>query len=250
VHITRRDLALLVVLASVNTTAPFLLISWGEVTVPSGLASVLNSTLPIFSVLLAGAVLADEPVTPSRLSGVIVGFGGVLLLLSRDLGHGLQWSSLSGQLAILLSSICYAVGAVFARHTLRHLPSLTLGVYVLAISAAEAVVLSAIFSRPALGALSAQTWLSVLWLGVLGSGLAYVLAYYVLAKWGAARYTLLAYALPVVGLALGVIFLGERIDWRIAGGSVLVVLGIVLASIVRRPTADPVAERHAATAGE
>jgi drug/metabolite transporter (DMT)-like permease len=235
VRIARRDFGLLLVLATINTTVPFLLISWGEETVPSGLASVLNSTVPIFSVILAGLVLADEPVTAAKVGGVVIGFGGVVLLLSRDLTHGaLHWSGLGGQLAIILSSVCYAVGAVFIRHTLRHVPSLTLGVYVLAVSATESVALSAIFSRPALDSLDGQTWLSVLWLGILGSGLAYVLAYYVLANWGAARYTLVAYALPVVGLVLGVIVLGERIDWRIGAGSALVVTGIGLAGLVRR----------------
>jgi drug/metabolite transporter (DMT)-like permease len=234
-RLARRDFGLLLVLATINTTVPFLLISWGEETVPSGLASVLNSTVPIFSVILAGLLLADEPITAAKLSGVVIGFGGVVLLLSRDLAHGsLHASGLGGQLAIILSSVCYAAGAVFIRRTLRHVPSLTLAVYVLGISATEAVALSAIASRPALGSLDAQTWVSVLWLGILGSGLAYVLAYYVLANWGAARYTLVAYALQVVGLVLGVIVLGERIDWRIGAGSALVVAGIGLAGLVRR----------------
>jgi len=198
-------------------------------------------------VILAGVVLADEPLTLPRVVGVVIGFAGVVLLLSRDLSHGaLHWSGLAGQLAIVLSSVCYAVGAVFARHTMRHVPSLTLAVYVVVISALEAIILSAVFSRPALASLDAQTWFSVLWLAILGSGIAYVLAYYVLAHWGAARYTLVAYTLPVIGLTLGVIFLGETVDWRIGAGSALVVVGIGLAGIVRRANAGASAEPQTA----
>jgi drug/metabolite transporter (DMT)-like permease len=163
--------------------------------------------------------------------------------LSRDLAHGgLGSSGVTGQIAIIVASVCYAVGAVSVRRTLRHVPSLTLAVYVLVVSASEAVLLSAIFSRPALGELSGQTWFSVLWLGILGSGLAYVLAYYVLSEWGASRYTLVAYTLPVVGLTLGAVFLGETIDWRIGAGSALVLGGIALASIVRRRASPAASE--------
>jgi drug/metabolite transporter (DMT)-like permease len=226
----------IILVATINTAVPFLLISWGEVTVPSGLASVLNSTVPIFSVLLAGAVLHDEPVTTWRMGGVAIGFAGVVLLLSRDLTHGgVLWSHLAGQGAIVLASVCYAVAAVMTRRTLRGVPPLTIAVYVLALSTTEVLALSLVFSRPPLLAMHGLTVFSILWLGILGTGFAYVLAFFILSEWGAARYTLVAYMLPVVGLTLGAIVLSEHIDWRILGGSALVVLGIVLASIVRRP---------------
>jgi drug/metabolite transporter (DMT)-like permease len=226
-----------VLVASVNTAIPFLLISWGEVTVPSGLASVLNSTVPIFSVLLAGAVLREESVTLVKIGGVILGFAGVVLLLSRDLSHSSILSThLEGQGAIILASVCYAVGAVLVRYQLRGIPSLTTATYALSISAIEVFGLSLIFSRPDLGSLNGTTIFSILWLGILGSGFAYVLAYFILGEWGAARYTLVAYMMPIVGLTLGAITLGETLDWRILAGSALVVSGIILASIIRRPS--------------
>jgi drug/metabolite transporter (DMT)-like permease len=232
VRVTRAQLLTIFAVSWVNTTLPFLLISWGEVTVPSGLASVLNSTLPIFSVLLAGAVLHDEPVTPLRLAGVAVGFAGVVLLLSRDLASGgIMWSHLVGQAAIVLASVFYAIGAVAVRRTLRGVHSLTIGFWVLVWCAAETTVLSLIFSRPDPAHFHADTWAALAWLGVLGSGLAYVLAFYILEHWGAARYTLVAYMLPLVGLTLGAIFLSESLDWRILAGSALVISGVVLAGM-------------------
>lgn len=239
-RLSRRNLFLLVVVATLNTAVPFLLIAWGETTVPSGLASVLNSTVPIFSVLIAGAALHDEPVTPARLGGVAVGFIGVVLLLSRDLGSGgVQWFGIMAQGAIVLASVCYAAMAVFTRRTLRAVPSMTIATFILAIAGAETVLLSLIFSPPPLAELHPKTLLAVVWLGALGSAVAYILAYFILASWGAARYTLVAYMLPMVGLSLGVVFLHETLDWRMLAGSALVILGVVLASMVTRAESEP-----------
>ncbi len=234
-RLQRRDFLVLLVVATINTAAPFLLIAWGEVTVPSGLAAVLNSTVPIFSMVLAGAVLQDEPMTLPRLGGVALGFTGVVVLLSKSLGQAtIHWSALSGQGAIVLASICYAVGAVSIRKNLRGVPPLTMATYTLLIAASETVLLSLVFSRPAWGAMTSTTWFAVAWLGILGSGMAYLLAFYVLSNWGAARYTLLAYMMPVVGLTLGAVFLHEVLDWHIIAGSILVVSGVILASLVKR----------------
>jgi drug/metabolite transporter (DMT)-like permease len=79
--------------------------------------------------------------------------------------------------------------------------------------------------------MSPKAWFAVVWLGMLGSGLAFTCAYFVLEHWGASRYTLVTYVLPVIGLALGAIFLNEVIDWHVIAGSVLVLGGIILATV-------------------
>jgi drug/metabolite transporter (DMT)-like permease len=247
-RLTRRQLASVAVLGTINTAIPFLLISWGEETVQSGLASVLNSTVPIFSFLIAGAVLQDEPITVPRIGGVAIGFGGVLVLLSRDLSHGaIHWSGLGGQGAIVLASAFYAISAVFARKTLRGAPSMTIALHALSIAAAEILVLSLIFSPPPLASLHLKSLFAVVWLGLLGSSFAYLLYYFILENWGASRTTLITYALPVVGLALGSIVLHESIDWRTAAGSALVIAGIALASVVKRRTRKDAALQPVAT---
>jgi drug/metabolite transporter (DMT)-like permease len=230
-RISARQLATIGMVGTINSAAPFLLISWGETSIPSGLASVLNSTTPIFALLLAGAVLQDEPITTARLAGVLVGFAGGVVLLGRDLSGGIQWFGIAGQGAVIVASICYAAGAVFVRKTLRGVSSMTIATYVLLVSAAEALALSLIFSPPPLLSMSPKAWLAVVWLGMLGSGLAFTCAYFVLEHWGASRYTLVTYVLPVIGLALGAIFLNEVIDWHIIAGSVLVLGGIILATV-------------------
>jgi drug/metabolite transporter (DMT)-like permease len=232
-QVSGRQLLTIGLAGTINSTAPFLLISWGETSVPSGLASVLNSTTPIFAFLLAGAVLQDEPITLARLVGVLVGFIGVVVLLGGDLSGGAHWSGVIGQIAIIVASACYAIGAVFVRKTLRGITSMTIATYVLLVSAVEALALSLIFSPPPIFSMSSKVWLAVIWLGMLGSGLAFTCAYFVLEHWGASRYTLVTYVLPIIGLTLGAVFVQEAIDWHIIAGSVLVLGGIVLASIAR-----------------
>jgi drug/metabolite transporter (DMT)-like permease len=236
-RLQRRHALLLPLIATVNIAIPFFLVAWGERTVSSGLASVLNSTVPIFSVLLAGAVLHDERITSMRLGGVAAGFLGIVVLFSPDLTGGSHWSHLAGQGSVLLSSILYAVGAVLTRR-------LTIATFSVTTAAIETGAVSLVLSPPTLGSLGFEGWLAVLWLAVMGVSLAYLLAFTILAKWGAARYSLVAYTLPVIGLTLGAIFLHERLDARVLGGSALVFAGIVLSSLTRsQPKAqdDPLA---------
>ncbi|HEX6508573.1 MAG TPA: DMT family transporter, partial [Chloroflexota bacterium] len=160
----------------------------------------------------------------------------------------------------VLAALCYAVAAVFVRRTLRGVPSLTIALYSLICAAIEVLALSLIFSPPPITTMTPKVWLAVVWLGLLGSGLAYVFAYFILEHWGASRYTLLTYVLPVIGLALGALFLGEVIDWHIIAGSLLVLAGIVLATIASGrktgartatdPKSSPDRTREAVHAGE
>ncbi len=235
-RITRRQSVLMLILANVNIVVPFLLITWGETHITSGLAAVFNSITPIFSVLIAGAVLSDERITRARLGGVALGFVGVLVLLSRDLGQGgLHVGGIAGQGAVALAALSYAIGAVFARHTLRGVPPMATAAYTVIVAAVETNVLAVVTGFPNFTRFHGSTIFAVLWLGLLGSALAYGLYYFIMENWGAARTTLVTYMLPAVGLTLGAIVLHEVVDWRILAGSALVVCGVVLASLVRRP---------------
>lgn len=169
-------IAILLALSAVNTTIPFLLITWGEKTIDSGMAAVLNSTTPIFSLLIAHWLLHDERITAARAAGVAIGFAGVVLLFSDGLRQGtINWWIIASEGAVVAASACYAIGAVMARRTVSDVPSLTISAYTLWFAAVQAVILSLIFSRPPIASLHASTLLAVAWLGVLGSALAYLL---------------------------------------------------------------------------
>jgi len=233
-RLPRRALGLLLIIAAVNTTVPFLLISWGEVSIDSGLAAVLNSTTPIFSLIIAHVYLHDEPITGPRLAGVTVGFLGVLVLLSNSLGGaGIRWDHLAGEAAVVAASAFYGLGAVMIRRWVKDVPSITTSTYVLWMATAQCVILSLIFSPIHIMSLDRDTVFATVWLGVLGSAVAYVLYYFLITNWSASNATLVTYVVPAIGLALGAMFLAESVTWRVVLGFVLIVGGIGTASFLR-----------------
>jgi drug/metabolite transporter (DMT)-like permease len=159
--------------------------------------------------------------------GLLIGFLGVLMLLSEDLSTGTQ-SSILGQAAVILASIFYAASSVYARKKTQSAPGLVRGAAPL-ISATVvmwlvAPVLESPFKVPQL----ALTWVAVLWLGVLGSGLALILWYYLLHEIGPTRTGMVTYIFPLGGVILGVIFLNEHLSWQLAVGASLIISSIMV----------------------
>lgn len=221
---TWRDLA---ALGLINTALPFVLISWGEQTVDSAVASILNSTVPLFTLMIAQFFLPDEGMDRRRVSGLLLGFVGVLLLMSRDLTGGVQ-ASLIGQLAVLAASLSYAAAAVFSRRRLGDVNHLVQAF--VPMLAADAVVWSLAWPLEGGDLLPATglTWLALVWLGLLGSCLAYILYFSLLERVGPTRTTLVTYLIALFGVVLGVLFLGEQLDAALVGGGALVIAGIAI----------------------
>jgi drug/metabolite transporter (DMT)-like permease len=219
----------MVVVALLGIVIPFSLITWGEQTIDSGLAAVLNGTVPLFAIVLAALVLADEPITLNRLGGLLVGFVGVVLLTAPALADGFG-GSLPGQLALLGASISYGAAGVYARRTVRGMPALTSAFLEVGFAFAITLVLAAAFGSPWATAVDGRTVLSVAWLGLIGSGLAFLAFFYLLDRWGATRTALVAYLLPVVGIVLGVLVLREAVSLPMLGGTALIIGGIALAN--------------------
>ena len=219
----------LLVMSVINVVAPFYLITWAEQSVDSALAAIINGAVPLFVVLPAALFLHDEPVTVNRLLGLPIGFVGVVLLVVEDMGSG--GSDALGALALLGSTILYAIGNVYARRNIRHLrpmiPALFQVTFALILSLCLMLALEGV---PDAAAFTPTAILSVAWLGVLGSALAYLAYFRLLSEWGATRTSLLAYLLPVVGIALGVVVRDERISLFVLAGTLLILFGIGLAN--------------------
>lgn len=220
----------------INTALPFALITWGETRIPSGLASILNGTVPLFTLVIAHFLLHDEPMTLGRAIGLLVGFVGVVVLVGHEAGGS---SSRLGQLAVVSAAVCYAVGAAISRRYLRGLSPLTQAFTTLAFAALYMAIAAALFERPVTWPRHPLVWGAALWLGLLGSCGAYLLYYSLINAWGATRASLVTYIFPVVGLVLGVVVLGERVDWRLLQGTALVVGGILIVNA--RPLAAALA---------
>ena len=218
----------LVVMAVVNIVIPFTLITFAEQSVESALAAVLNGAVPLVTIVVAALFLHDEPITVNRLVGLAVGYGGVIILVSRGLtGLGGE-DALVGEVALLGSTVSYGVGAVYARRNIRGLRPMIPALFQVLFAFLIVAVLALAFERPFEVRWNTDAVVAIVWLGLLSSGLAYLVFFRLLSRVGATRTSLVAYLLPVVGIVSGALMFGEQVDARILLGTGLVIGGVAL----------------------
>lgn len=221
----------LVVLGAVNAAIPIFLISWGQQWVDSGTAAVLNSLAPIFSLVIAGLALRVEPVTALRVIGLLLGFVGAAVLASRQLDVRADAAGLIGALAVVVAAFSYAVGASYARHRIERTHRYVVAGGTLLFAALDAWVLALLADGGVVVPTELSSVVAILWLGILGSFVAYVLFFFVIEHLGATMASMVTYLFPVVGVGLGVLALGEPMDVRLALGTMLVLIGIIVVSL-------------------
>lgn len=227
---SRRTYGHLLVMSLFSIVIPFWLITYGEGSgVDSSVAAILNSTVPLFTIVIAPLFLFDEVITVNRLAGLAVGFGGVIILTSGDLGGSGSAGGISpGIVALLLSAVSYAVGAVYARRNARGLSPMTTALFQVLFAFTITTTLAFTIENPLSASITPAAAFSVVWLGLFGSGLAYLLFFRLLGDWGPTRTSLVAYLLPVWGILLGVAVLDESVDGRVLLGTGLIVGGVAL----------------------
>lgn len=220
------------VLGLLNCAIPFSLIFWGQTHIPSGLASILNATTPIFTVLVAHVATRDEKLTGAKLVGVVAGFLGVAVMLGPGALTGIG-ADVWAQLACLAAAISYALAGVYGRR-LTGLPAVTVATGQLIAASIVLLPLAAFVDRPwtfpapspaALGALLA--------LAALSTALGYVIYFRILARAGATNLLLVTFLIPISAIMLGTIVLGERLAPHHFAGMAVIALG--LAAIDGRP---------------
>ncbi len=214
-------------LGAFNIAIPFILISWAEVYIPSAIAAILNGTPPLFTIIIAAIFLSDDRFTIRKVAGLIIGFSGVIILMSDQLGNGFG-NYTFGLIAMLIAAMFYGGGAVFARRFTKGLAPATqafgqqitanLIIWPIALWGQEQFVLP---SLP-------LTWFALAFMGILGTGLATMLYYSLLHSVGPTKTMLVSYIFPVVGAILGLIFLNETFDWRMVVGSAVIIGGVVI----------------------
>lgn len=228
---------LLFVQGMISMALPWILITWAEKYIDSALATVLNSVVPLFTIIIAHYTLHDDKMTPQRMLGLMVGFLGVLVLVYNDLrvlgtGDTAVRMIVLGQLAMLVSSFLYATSNVFARAKFRGRPALFQTFYPMVVASAAMWLVTPVVEAPFTLPSLSITWLAIAWLGVLGAGISYIIFYHLLHQIGPTRVATVTYTIPVVGVTLGVVFLGEALTWQLVLGTVLIVSGV--ASVTRR----------------
>lgn len=211
-----------------NTALPFVLITWGQRLIDSSLASILNGTVPLFTIILAHFWQDDEKITTGRLGGLIIGFIGLVVLVGKDFQLGSLTGNIWGELAVVAASISYAVAVNYSRKNLRGQSPVVQTFMVLLFADAMMWAVTPVAEQPMVFPTSPLAWFAVIWLGLLGSCLAYLLFFSLINAWGPTRASLVTYVFPVIGLLLGIVLLGEPADWRLFLGSGLVVAAIVV----------------------
>jgi drug/metabolite transporter (DMT)-like permease len=220
------------VMGALNISIPWVMISWAEQFIDSGIASILNSAMPLFTILISPLFIADDRITLPKLFGLLTGFVGVVILMSPGIRAG--WTSgLAGQAVALLATVFYAAGTVYARKRGHGLPPQLQAFLQITMGSLIIWVIALFFERPI--ALPAQplTWVATLWLGLLGSCLAYIIYFKLLHEIGPTRMSMVTYIPPLVGVLLGVVFLGEQFHWQALFGALLILSGISLVNLRR-----------------
>jgi drug/metabolite transporter (DMT)-like permease len=209
-----------------NNVLPFSLIVVGQTFIPSGLASILNATTPLFTVAVMTAA-GEETLSARRIAGVVTGLIGVIILHGD--GFGLERGQGLGILLCLAGALSYGVSALVARRLPSDVPPLGAATFQLLVSSALMFVVAGVVERPwGLPMPGATTWLAVIGLAALSTALAYIVFFQILRRSGATNVMLVTLLIPVTAIMLGVLVLGETISLREIIGALVIASALLL----------------------
>jgi drug/metabolite transporter (DMT)-like permease len=214
-------------LGVVSNALPFCLIVWGQTQIASGLASILNATTPLFTVLVAHALTDDEKISGNRLAGVLIGFAGVAVLMGPAVFMGAGANFLA-QLACIGAAISYAFAGVYGRRIrAMGMAPLVATTGMVTASALLLLPVAVVVDRPwTLAAPGPAVWSATLGLAALSTALAYLLYFRILATAGATNLMLVTFLIPVSAILLGALVLGERLASQHFLGMALIGAGL------------------------
>jgi drug/metabolite transporter (DMT)-like permease len=223
-------------IALLNNVLPFSLIVMGQTYIPSGLASILNATTPLFTVMVMAAA-GDEKLHARRVVGIVTGLIGVIILHGQDVhGQGVQGQDLGfqsgegvGILLCLAAAFSYGLSALYARRKLSNSPPLATATFQLLASALMMTIVAAVFERPwQLPMPGVTTWLATIGLSALSTALAYIVFFQILRRSGSTNVMLVTLLIPVTAILLGYLVLGESISLREMIGALVIGSALLL----------------------
>lgn len=227
------------IMGCLNNIIPFSLIVWGQQSIASGLASILNAATPLFTVIVAGLLLSDEALSLRKVVGVLLGLAGVIVMIGFEVVAGPDGDFL-GQLAILGAALSYAFAGVFGRRFK------TLGVDPIVVAAGQVTASSLLLFPVTLwvenplsaGVLSWDVIAAIVGLALISTAIAYVLYFELLARAGATNLLLVTLLIPVSAILLGWLFLEERLTIVQVVGMACIAVGLLVMDgrLVRRPS--------------
>ncbi len=213
------------VMGLLNNMIPFSLIAFGQKSIDSGLASIFNATMPLFSVMLGHFFTSDEKLTWNKLLGVVLGIIGVIVLIGPQALQSIGAQTI-GQLAVLGAAFSYAVAAIFGRR-FRGLPPLIPAAGMLTCSALLSLPFAVFMDRFYTVTPTAATIWAMLGLAIVSTAVAYILYFTILSSAGATNISLVTLLIPLTALVLGVLFLDETITTALMIGMLLIFSGLL-----------------------
>ncbi|MEM7268574.1 MAG: DMT family transporter [Pseudomonadota bacterium] len=215
------------VMGALNNAIPFSLITWGQVQIESGLASILNAATAFFAIIVAAIFLADERLTSARIIGVLIGVAGVAVIIGPKALIGFDPRSL-GQIAVLGAAVSYAFAGVWARKRLVGLSPMVSATGMLTGSAAIMAVIAFLFEGPPDLALSATSIAAIFYMAIFGTVFAYILFYRILDAAGSGNLMLCTIMMPPISILLGWAVLGEALSANAFFGCGLILIGLII----------------------
>ena len=210
-----------------NNALPFSLLFIGQTALGAGLASILNATMPIWTVLLAHWATADERMSPSKVGGIVLGFIGVLTMLGPAALGGTQ-APLWAMLCVIGGAVSYGVGSIYGKR-FKDVPPLITATGQLTASTALMIPVALIaHGWPNWNTISVETWAAVAALAVVATAFAYILFFVVLSRAGATNVSLVTLLVPPSAILLGWLFLGERLSLTAWLGLALIAVGLIV----------------------
>ena len=213
------------VMGALNNAIPFSLIFWGQVTIESGLASILNGTTAVFGAVVAGIFLVDEPLTARKITGALFGVFGVAVIMGLAALTNFDPRNLA-QLAILGAALSYSFAGVWGKRFLSSYPPI-MNAFGMLVGSAILMVPVAFYSEGIPNViLSTEVWASLLAVSLLSTAVAYLLYFEILVRAGSANLMLVTLLIPPIAVGLSFIFLGERLGSEAWLGFGLIAIGL------------------------
>ncbi|MBD9497389.1 EamA family transporter [Ensifer sp. ENS01] len=227
--------------ACLNSVVPFTLIAWAEQTIDAGIASILNATTPIFAFLMTALITRHEAITARKLVGIVAGMTGISLIIGMEAFGGLG-EQLLPQLAVVLATVCYAGAAIFGR-SFKGLDPMMPAAGSLIAGAALLIPVSLVVDRPWTLAPSTESLLALLGLAVFSTALAFAIYFRLIQTLGSVGATAQAYLRVPIGVAIGALFLGERLSDTAWIGLGCVIVGVAAMTIPARRRVAAIVDR-------
>lgn len=214
-----------------NAVLPFFLISWAQQTIDAGVAALLMGTGPLLALLGSHLTTNDDRMSVQKVFAVALGFAGVATIIGGDALKDFGGETIIAQVAVLGAALCYTISGLLIRKI--DVPPIRLGCLVLGVASLALIALGLVFAGPPTLAISGTAIFAVIYLGIVPTGLGQILRFSLIKKVGYSVFALALNLVPVFGIALGALLLGEVITLRLFIALMLVLAGLLVSQMGR-----------------